>query len=209
MSSCLCICDACFPLGFSALLTFSVSFPLFNLLPSLLDSVIAILKEPLSSPLFSLCISHFPSLLISTLQRCFLCEHLLFSLVFLPLSPSSLALSQSLCFPLACLRAFVHVLLHYAVESPFSCWYLLSFLETIATKDFIIIIIILTKNHQSTNLMKLEKWVQSFIPACTLEAEGWMDGWWVRRKGTVILSRREVFCLDSGSDDQGDLIVSC
>lgn len=113
---------------FSTLLQFityllSVSFPLFNLLLSVLDSVIGVLKQALSSPLFSLCLSQFPSLLISTLQRCFLGEHLLFSLVLLPLPPSSPALSQSLCFLHACLRAFVHVLLHYAAEGPFSCQY--------------------------------------------------------------------------------------
>lgn len=91
------ICTAYFPLCFSLLLTFSL-FPLFNRLLSPLDSVIAILKHPLPSPAFCLCLSQFLSLLISTQQRCFLGEHLLFSLVFsLPPAPSH-SFSQLQCF---------------------------------------------------------------------------------------------------------------
>lgn len=90
-----CICAAYFPLCLSSLLTFSL-FSLVNLLLSPLDSVIVILKQPLSSPTLSACLSQFPLQLISTLQRCF---HLLFSLVFLPLLLlPSFSLSHSVFF---------------------------------------------------------------------------------------------------------------
>lgn len=61
MSSCLCgcICAAYFPLCFSSFLTISL-FSLFNLPLSPFGSVIVILKQPLSFPPFSLCLSWFP-----------------------------------------------------------------------------------------------------------------------------------------------------
>lgn len=127
------ICAAYFPLCFSLLLTFSL-FPLFNRLLSPLDSVIVILKQPLPSPAFCLCLSQFPSLLISTQQRCFLGEHLLFSLVFsLPLPPT-LSRSYSVFFMILeriCLCSFALCSRKPIFLPP----RLLSFLETIVTKD--------------------------------------------------------------------------
>lgn len=139
MSFCLCscICADYFPLCFSQLLTVSL-FYLFNVFLSLLDSVIVIHKQSLSSPPLTLCLAHFPSLLMSALQRCALGEHLLFSFVFLPLFPllpllsvtvfSSYVMLERLCpcsFALCSQKAiFLPIPPH-----------LLLLLETIVTRD--------------------------------------------------------------------------